>query len=147
MIEMNEHGAKARVDSDNIGHILPRLTAAINKAIWAGPLDVVLKRPKRSSSQNAKLWPMLRDVSRQVDWHGHTLSDEEWKHVFLASLFRQRAVPGIDGGFVVLGGSSSALGKGQFSELIELVYAFGLQQGVVFSEPSLQAYQEFKEAA
>jgi len=60
----------------------------------------------RSTEQNARMWAMLTDVSRQVVWYGQKLQPEEWKDVFSASLNRQKVVPGIDGGFVVLGALS-----------------------------------------
>jgi hypothetical protein len=42
-------------------------------------------------------------------------------------------VPGIDGGFVVLGKSTSKMTKGEMSELQTLIEAFGAQQGVRFT--------------
>lgn len=96
---------------------------------------VTIKPPTRSLEQNAKLWPMLQDVSRQVEWYGQHLTDEEWKDVFSAALKKQKVVPGIDGGFVVCGRRTSTMSKADFSELVELIYAFGAQQGVKWSEP------------
>ena len=49
-----------------------------------------------------------------------------------ASLTRQKVVPGIDGGFVVLGQSTSRMSKAEMCELQELIEAFGAQQGVRF---------------
>jgi len=95
---------------------------------------VTIKPQTRTLEQNAKLWPMLQDVSRQVDWHGQKLTDEEWKDVFSAALKRQKAVPGIDGGFVVCGQRTSKMSKAEFAEMIELIYAFGAQHGVKWSE-------------
>ena len=88
----------------------------------------------RTNDQNAKLWPMLDDIARQVDWYGNKLTDEEWKDVFSAALKRQKVVPGLDGGFVVCGQRTSKMGKREFSDLIELMYSFGAEQGVVWSE-------------
>jgi len=88
----------------------------------------------RTLEQNAKLWPMLQDVSSQVDWYGNKLTDEEWKDVFSASLKKQKAVPGIDGGFVVCGQRTSKMGKKEFADLIEVIYAFGAERGVKWSE-------------
>lgn len=96
---------------------------------------VTISEPTRTLDQNAKLWPMLGDVSRQVVWHGQKLTSEEWKDVFTAALKKQKAVPGIDGGFVVCGQSTSKMGKRAFAELIELIYAFGGEHGVQWSEP------------
>jgi hypothetical protein len=52
-----------------------------------------------------------------------------------ASLKKQRAVPGIDGGFVILGQRTKRMRKAEMAELLELIYAFGAQQGVTFKEP------------
>jgi hypothetical protein len=97
---------------------------------------VTLKPPTRSLDQNSMLWPVLGEISAQVNWHGQKLTDAEWKDVLTASLKRQKVVPGIDGGFVVLGSSTSKMGKAEFSELLELALAFGAQQGVRFAEPA-----------
>ena len=95
---------------------------------------VEIKPGKRTGVQNARMWAMLTEVSAQVDLHGQRLSKDEWKDVFTAALKRQRVVPGLDGGFVVLGTSTSRMGKAEMSELMELMAAFGAQQGVEFSE-------------
>ena len=89
----------------------------------------------RSLAQNARLWAMLTDVSKQVDWYGRKLSPEEWKHVFSASLKKQDVVPGLDGGFVVLGLSTSKMTKAEMCDLQTLMEAFGADKGVKFSAP------------
>jgi NAD-dependent SIR2 family protein deacetylase len=91
---------------------------------------------KRTEDQNSKMWPMLRDVAQQVVWHGQKLSDKEWKEVFSAALNRQKVVPGIEGGFVVIGSSTSRMTKLELSELIDLMYAFGAEQGVKWTPTS-----------
>lgn len=94
-----------------------------------------IKPETRSLAQNARMWAMLEDISAQVDWHGRKLTSEEWKHVFTAALKRQDVVPGLDGGFVVLGQSTSAMTIREMGELQTLMEAFGAQQGVRFSAP------------
>ena len=96
-------------------------------------LELVIKKEKRSNEQNKKLWATLGDISRQIDWYGDKLSPVDWKVMLTASLRRQRAVRGIDGGFVVLGESTSKMDKAEMSELLELAMAFGAQQGVIFA--------------
>lgn len=96
------------------------------------PLVVEIKPMTRSLEQNARLWAMLTDLSEQVTWHGLKLSAEDWKHVMTAGLKSQRAVPGIDGGFVVLGQSTSKMSKADMIELQELIAAFGAEHGVRF---------------
>lgn len=107
------------------------------KAVLEAPEGyiVTIQEPTRNLEQNSRLWASLSEVSRQVDWHGNKLTPEEWKDVFTAALKRQKVVPGIDGGFVVIGARTSKMGKREFSELLELVYAFGAQHGVQFSDP------------
>lgn len=95
---------------------------------------VTVSEPTRNLDQNALLWSILGEVSRQVDWHGAKLSPDDWKNVFTSSLKKQRVVPGIDGGFVVMGLPTSSMSKGDFSELCELILAFGAQNGVTFDK-------------
>lgn len=97
---------------------------------------------RRTGEQNALLWAMLTDVSRQVDWYGQRLSKEEWKSVFTAALKRQKVVPGLDGGFVVLGTSTSKMTKAEFSDLVELMRAFGAEHGVRWIGEGYGAYQD-----
>jgi len=92
-------------------------------------------RRRRSVEQNAAMWALLADIADQVNWYGQKLAAAEWKDVLMASLKRQKAVPGIDGGFVVVGGRTSELSVKEMSELIELAHAFAAQQGVRVSAP------------
>lgn len=103
-------------------------------ALQAGKRLVITIKPEtRSLQQNARLWAMLTEISQQVDWYGRKLTAEEWKHVFSASLNKQDVVPGLDGGFVVLGLSTSKMTKSEMGDLQTLMEAFGAQQGVKFS--------------
>ena len=135
------------VDNKNVSEMISQICAMINKGLFVGPVEVVLRRKARSLSQNNKLWPMLSDIEKQVDWYGDNLDSEDWKVMFMASLSKQRAIPGLDGGFVGLSRRSSLLNKEEFSQLIELIYAFGSERNVAWSEPSLQNYTKYKEAA
>jgi len=103
-------------------------------ALMAGHRMVVeVKQETRSLAQNARLWAMLTDISEQVDWYGQKLSPEDFKHIFTAALKKTRAVPGIDGGVVVLGQSTSKMTKAEMAELQTLMEAFGAEKGVRFS--------------
>ena len=94
---------------------------------------VTLAEPTRTLDQNSLLWPLLTEVSKQVDWYGNKLTADEWKDVFSAAMKKQKVVHGLDGGFVVCGQSTSRMSKREFSDLVELIYAFGAERGVVFS--------------
>lgn len=87
---------------------------------------------KRSDAQNRRLWSQLNDLSEQVDWHGFKLTADEWKSVMSAALKRTKVVPGIDGGFVVCGQSTSAMSKAEMNELLALIEAFGANHNVAF---------------
>jgi hypothetical protein len=96
---------------------------------------VEFRAPRRSNDQNALMWSLLGQISKQVDWYGTKLSSEDWKDVLTASLRHARDVPGIDPGtFVPLGMRTSQMTKDEISNLIELVYAFGAEHGVKFRE-------------
>jgi hypothetical protein len=84
----------------------------------------------RTLEQNALLWKLLSCVSEKVEWYGEKLDAESWKHIFSASLKKQKAVPGIDGGSVVLGLSTSKMTKKEFSDLVELIHAFCAERGI-----------------
>ena len=98
------------------------------------------KQAKRSLPMNAKFWACLTDVATQVEWHGHKLTPDEWRLIFLDGLKRElKMVPSIDGaGLVNVGRSSSDLSKEEFSNLLELVMMFGAEHGVVFHDPELR---------
>jgi hypothetical protein len=84
----------------------------------------------RSLEQNNLMWANLTDIAQQVVWYGNKLTKEEWKDVLTAALKQQKVVPGIEGGFVVLGARTSKMTVAEMTEMIELSTAFGTQQGV-----------------
>jgi hypothetical protein len=96
---------------------------------------VTIAEPTRNLEQNAKMWAMLAELAEQTDWHGNKLNAEEWKDLLSAGLVQSKAVPNLTGnGFVILGQRTSKLSKSQFAALIELITAFGVERGVVFSD-------------
>ena len=86
----------------------------------------------RSLEQNRMMWANLEDIAQQVIWYGVKLTKEEWKDVLTAALKKQKVVPGIEGGFVIIGARTSKMTVPEMTELIELSTAFGTQQGVKF---------------
>ena len=100
-------------------------------------LVLTIEQEKRSQEQNALMWSVLTDLSKQVMWHGEKLTKEEFKDLLTAGLKKQRAIPGIDGGFVVLGTSTSKMTKAEMAELITLAHAFGDFRCVEWSPTSI----------
>jgi hypothetical protein len=102
---------------------------------------VTVQAAKRSLPQNDRMWAMLTDIAQQLPWHGVKLRPDDWKLIFLNALKRElRMVPNLDGtGFVNIGTSSSDLSKGEMSDLIELMLAFGAEKGVKFQDEAAAA--------
>lgn len=90
----------------------------------------------RTLLQNAKMWAMLTDISKQVKWHGNQLTPENWKDMITAGLKNQIVVPGITGGFVALGEHTSKMSIEDMIDVIDFAYAFGQEKGVKWSEKS-----------
>lgn len=97
-------------------------------------LLVQFKEPTRSLEQNALMWARLDQVSRQVEWYGQKLTATEWKHIFTASLKKQKVIPGLDGEFVVLPAGTSTMGKSDLSNLLALMEAFFAERGLTFRD-------------
>lgn len=111
-----------------------RLFPYLKLALQGGHQYVLsVKQARRSNEQNKRLWAMLNEISQQVDWYGQKLTPEEWKDVFSAAMKRTKVVPGLDGGFVVCGQSTSRMTKAEMSEMQTLMEAFGADRGVKFS--------------
>lgn len=125
-----------------LAFVREKIGKAMEIMLQGGPVAIELQRPTRSLDQNRKLWPMLQDISRQVIWHGQRLTREEWKDVLTASLKGQKCVPGIESGLVFFGTRTSTMSKAEFSELIELIYSFGAERGVQWSEPAQAMFDE-----
>lgn len=96
-------------------------------------LVLTVKPSTRSLEQNSRMWAMLTEISEQVEWYGNRLTAEEWKDVFSAAMKRAKVVPGLDGGFVVCGQSTSKMTRAEMSEMQTLMEAFGAERGVKFS--------------
>lgn len=43
------------------------------------PMVVEAREETRTDKQNRLMWPLLKDLSDQVVWHGEKLTREEWK--------------------------------------------------------------------
>jgi hypothetical protein len=105
------------------------------KAIWSAPndLEVIIQHPKRSDAASRKMHSLIGDlVSQGVKWHGRTMTTEDWKDFFASAVLRakrleENTIPGLDGGFVVLGIHTSDMDRSEMSQTIELIYMFGAQ--------------------
>ena len=102
----------------------------------------------RSLAANRKMWACLGDITRQVEWpvNGQVklISADDWKDILSASLKREgRIAQGIDGGFVMLGQRTSKMKVQEMCDLIEIIYVFGSNHNVKWSEAIPPEYMEF----
>lgn len=97
---------------------------------------VEFKAAKRTLPQNDRMWAMLTDVARQKTHHGHRYTTDQWKVLFMHACGREvQFIPALEGsGFIPWGNRSSELSKSEMSELIEFIFAWGAQNGVVFQD-------------
>lgn len=118
-----------------------RVQAWAAKAPWG--TRVTFQEAKRTTDQNARMWAMLTEVARQVEWDGLKLSADDWKLIFMTALKQElRMVRNLDRtGFVQLGRSSSDLSVAEMGDLMDLIAAFGAREGVTFAEPEADHVQ------
>ncbi|MVW80198.1 recombination protein NinB [Bordetella sp. 02P26C-1] len=111
------------------------IAAAPDGHLFAPPVE-----PTANQRTKNKMWAMLGDVARQVRWpvNGELvyLKDEAWKDIFTAALSKEhRTAQGLYGGEVLLGEHTSNMSQRKMGDLIELMYAWGAENNVVWSEP------------
>ncbi len=100
---------------------------------------VTVKAATRSNEQNAKLWAMLSDLSRAKP-EGRLHTPEVWKQLVMhACGHAVQFEVGLNGQPFPTGFRSSRLTKGQMSDLIEWIYAYGAEHRVVWTEPERMA--------
>lgn len=131
--------------SDRAALTLNSPQARQRAVLWCQKLPdgtrVEFKRSKRSIPQNSMMWALLTDVSQQVEHAGRRYAPEDWKALFMHALGQEvRFLPALDGqSFVPIGYRSSDLSKGEMTELIELIFSWGAEHGVVFHDQQAEA--------
>ena len=141
-----------KVTTQNFAVIAKTIFDEINKCVEGGPVSVKISRETRSDEQNRKLWPVLRDMSRQATIGGQKLSEEVWKHVLSAEFKHQMLMTGLNGALVVIPMSTSKMPKKEFSDYLEFIFSVGAdpqaygvetEDGgpIRWSDPSLEAYE------
>ena len=130
--------------------ISPQVRSNAVRAISEAPDGwvVTVKAPTRSNEQNARLWASLSDVADSKP-EGRQWTPETWKAAFLHSLGHQvRFAEGLDGsGPFPMGFSSSKLTVAQMTDLLDTIYAYGSQHGVVWTESDKGGFMDLKERA
>jgi hypothetical protein len=95
---------------------------------------VTVGEPRRTCAQSDKMWAMLTDISHAKPM-GRRHTPDDWKALAMnACGWECEFVEGLDGRPFPKGFRSSQLTKSQMSTLIEWLYAFGADHGVVWTD-------------
>jgi hypothetical protein len=96
---------------------------------------VEFKASKRTLPQNDRMWAMLTDIAQQKKHCDRKYTPDQWKVIFLHALGREAEfVPSLDEKTFIPLTSSSDLSKSEMSDMIEMMMAWGTQNGVTFHD-------------
>jgi hypothetical protein len=121
---------------------LPRDRRKCKRALLNAPegTRVELKGARRSNDQNALMWAMLTDIATQKEHFGKRYPTDTWKILFMHGWQKEvRMIPSLDGTEVLPLTRSSDLSKGEMSELLEFMMAWGTENGVTFHDTPARA--------
>lgn len=148
---------------------LKKLGAAINAAFDAGFADnkkvlMTLQRPRRNSLTNAKLHAMIGDIRAQacIKIGVHVLDKAKPLEVWKSLLVRWFDLELVELGepltkrgerifdlmyaeWVYMRPSTTEFSQKECGKFIEWLYAFGVNNGVKFTEKALDVYAEYRE--
>lgn len=116
-----------------------------------GAVEIIVRpvKSRRTLEQNAKLWAMLADIARQVEWPVNGvmqhLDTEDWKSLVTAAARQEvRMASGLSGGVVMLGVSTRRMTVAELGDVIEFMYSFGVERDVRWSEPKGQMPEQWE---
>lgn len=119
-----------------------RLVGPVQRAFAKSEIDrapagwiVTLKEPTRTLDQNARMWAMLTDLSKQKAG-GVVETPDGWKMLVMHAAGHEcQFMNGLDGRPFPVGFRSSRLTVRQMRDLTEWMRAYGDQAGIAWSEP------------
>lgn len=95
---------------------------------------VTIRAASRTTDQNALLWSILSDISRAKP-EGRCHTPEVWKCLFMSACGHAvQFEAGLDGRPFPVGFRSSRLTKAQFSDLVDFIYAWCAEKGVIIEK-------------
>jgi hypothetical protein len=139
---------------------LLQLGEVISKGLKAGAVVITLGREERSAAQNLKYHAMIGDISKQVTLFGNQYSDISWKAKLVDGYEQELKSQGkslrkpshttisLDGQRAVsIRASTKDFDKKEAAGFVEYIYMIGSEFKVQWSEPAMNAYQEYRQAA
>lgn len=100
----------------------------------------------RTLIQNRKMHAMISDISKQSTWQNKRRDLNFWKRLFSAEVEEQEITTGLSGQLVVIGVSTSEQNKKWLAAMIELLYAYGAENNIFWSDPAEKALLDYPEA-
>lgn len=100
---------------------------------------VTITEPTRTTSENSLLHALISEIAGQIDWAGRKREPETWKRLLVASWCRVHGesveiLPALDGhGVDIVPVRTSKLSKKECADLIEYIYAWGSENGIIWS--------------
>ena len=145
-------------DIDCAYSVMMRANELIKKGLQSGPVTVTLGRPNKSRLQEEKYHALIGDIADTVDFgDGRKYDEKTWKALLVDSFEQDvlsqgdglrhpsKTVVSLDGmRAVTIRPSTTNFLKTEGSGFIEYLYAFGSENGAVFSEKALSIYEQYK---
>lgn len=114
------------------------LAERIAQAPWKGPFVVTAALgDERTLPQNSHLHPVMRKIAKHMMEHGAPKwKEERWRYYFVGKFLGQEMLADPDGSGAVIvlnkAAGTSSLSKTQASEMLDWLYAYGDEIGVVW---------------
>ena len=152
----NEHSYRIESLRDLQG-VLGMAGRMASKGLEAGPVELVLRRPGRVLSQNAKFHAMITDIHRQA-FRGYSFDGVKAVLVNqFAQEMEEQGTPLAKPGErvwdwktkepVYVRPTTTKFRRAEAAAFIEFLYSTGVELDVAWSEPALKVYDEYREAA
>lgn len=123
-----------------MAHDLARRNAV--RAVEAAPAGfmVQISEPTRTLAENSLLHAQITEIAKSIEWAGKKRDVETWKRLLVAAWCRVRGeaieiLPALDGyGVDIVPARTSRLSKKECADLIEFVYAWGSENGIMWPD-------------
>ena len=102
---------------------------------------VTIAEPTRTLAENSLLHALISEIAATKEWAGAKRDVEIWKRLLVAAWCRVdgsavEILPALDGaGVDIVPRRTSKLTKKECADLIEYVYAWGAENGVMWASP------------
>ena len=108
----------------------------INTAFSNEPYILTFQKvsEKRRGAQNNRYWAILHEVSEQILIDGRVMAAETWHEWAKRRFIGVTEIPLPDGEMIYLGMSSTELSVAEFSDYMQMIEAWAIEQGVIFND-------------